>query len=105
MKELFNVELKHRDYQSENKLLVVLVYDEQYRNGLFNNSEMVLKFKKYLKSVYLNLDNVEIFIMDNERILGSSIRFDKVFIEEGLPYEIQNKIKEFYNKAEIVKFQ
>lgn len=103
MNELFNVGIKSQDYQSENKVLVALVYDEQYKNGLFNKDhEVPLKFRECLKAQGFNLNNLEVFILDNERILGTSIRFDRVFIDRRLPIETQTKVKEIYNKAEVI---
>lgn len=103
MNELFNVEIKHQDYQSENKVLVALAYDEKYKNGLFNKDhEVPLKFREYLKVQGFNLNNLETFVLDNERILGTSIRFDRVFIENKLHSESKLKIQEFYNKAEVI---
>lgn len=106
MKELFNTEVKITN-RYKDKVPVAMVYRSRYLLGGDKTDEYKKSLELTLIEQGVDLTSIQIIPMDDGRILGSSMEFDKVYyignIQDKVLSYIINKYKgkcvEFLNKS------
>jgi hypothetical protein len=97
--DLFNGKFV-KDESDKNKIVVAMVYSDDGRNQgqchYYRNQSLV----EHLKSKNVDLNSLKIIPMENGRIFGSPINFNKVYYCKDITIDSYRKLKEKFDNLE-----